>query len=458
LYISLITGQINYYPPMQRISILNQSIITSSDGITRNIIRYTQQLSYRIFSKDSPSLPSSMRGFNYQPYSAFQYTILPYRSTSGNNDLVISLQTNLPTGFSNMISPVQLPLVVGSDNGNNGNGNTSNDPIIDTSILIGVISGVVVLILLIAIYCLLLQRSKKTTTGHDHTSSIPENQSMSSPTTPNNVIINNNSIDDRQGPKETPISSTVNPLGQFLKKHNKQDATSTSAGPSSFLNPLRRRSLPNSNQNNNKLHIPEKNITFDDPSSYDGESQYTNTYASLLENDTKPHRQQQQQRYNTDKREDLTDCMLDNYSLDIKGTRQESKMTITSNSESPSYGGDVAADGSVATPPRQATGNNQGGSGTVISEAESSAVSGYTKYTYHTVASEEYVIYAPSGKLGIVVDNPEDDSGPIIYAIKETSPLLDSQLNVGDRLGKYLLYISSIPNMSLVHSFNSGKF
>ena len=59
-----------------------------------------------------------------------------------------------------------------------------------------------------------------------------------------------------------------------------------------------------------------------------------------------------------------------------------------------------------------------------------------TSINQNTKASnpDEYVVYAPSGKLGIVVDNPDDDSGPIIYAIKETSPLLDSKLNVGDRL------------------------
>jgi len=44
----------------------------------------------------------------------------------------------------------------------------------------------------------------------------------------------------------------------------------------------------------------------------------------------------------------------------------------------------------------------------------------------------EYIVYAPAGKLGIVLDNP-DDKGPVVYIIKETSPLMD-KIEVGDRL------------------------
>lgn len=46
--------------------------------------------------------------------------------------------------------------------------------------------------------------------------------------------------------------------------------------------------------------------------------------------------------------------------------------------------------------------------------------------------SVEYVVYAPAGKLGIVLDNP-DDKGPVVYIIKESSPLMD-KIEVGDRL------------------------
>jgi len=43
-----------------------------------------------------------------------------------------------------------------------------------------------------------------------------------------------------------------------------------------------------------------------------------------------------------------------------------------------------------------------------------------------------YTVYAPKGKLGIVLENP-DREGPIVYIIKEMSPLLN-KLAVGDRL------------------------
>jgi hypothetical protein len=44
----------------------------------------------------------------------------------------------------------------------------------------------------------------------------------------------------------------------------------------------------------------------------------------------------------------------------------------------------------------------------------------------------QFVIYAPAGKLGLVVDNP-DDGAPVVHAIKEDSVLI-GQIRVGDRL------------------------
>ncbi len=44
----------------------------------------------------------------------------------------------------------------------------------------------------------------------------------------------------------------------------------------------------------------------------------------------------------------------------------------------------------------------------------------------------QFVIYAPAGKLGLVVDNP-DDGAPVVHAIKEDSVLI-GQVHVGDRL------------------------
>ena len=51
----------------------------------------------------------------------------------------------------------------------------------------------------------------------------------------------------------------------------------------------------------------------------------------------------------------------------------------------------------------------------------------------HNNISEELVtIYTPSGKLGMIIDSP-DDGAPIIHNIKDGSPIYD-KINVGDRL------------------------
>jgi C-terminal processing protease CtpA/Prc len=45
---------------------------------------------------------------------------------------------------------------------------------------------------------------------------------------------------------------------------------------------------------------------------------------------------------------------------------------------------------------------------------------------------DKYTVIAPAGKLGVILDNP-DDGAPVIHTVKETSPLL-GKINVGDRL------------------------
>lgn len=424
-----------------KISILNQSITTSVDGTTTlNTIRYNQQLSYRIYLENSPSLPNTMTGSNYVPLSPFQYIFIPYRSTSGNADLVTSLQINLPTGFSNIISPIQVPQSVDSGSSSDSNSNT-DDSSSFTPVMIGVIAGGVVLILLIAIYGMLVRKKSS------------KDAIISEVTTSNNnnATMMNTNASNISNTKEDASPSLVNPLAVFRKSslNNSEAGGAGSSDPpkSSFIATLRRASM--GGKANKPLVLPDKHI-IDDPSSYDGESQYTSNNASLKE-----YQQSQQSGGSSiDKklqREELSDYMLDNYSL------ESPKRTTSMNNAS--HAGDAAAGGSSMNSPDNApvkrnstystnyqgesesvlSGDNDtrgGGEGNsaVISEAESSVVSGYSKYTYNTGASEEYVVYAPSGKLGIVVDNPDDDSGPIIYAIKETSPLLDSQLNVGDRL------------------------
>jgi len=48
------------------------------------------------------------------------------------------------------------------------------------------------------------------------------------------------------------------------------------------------------------------------------------------------------------------------------------------------------------------------------------------------VAEELLTIYAPAGKLGIVIDSP-DNGAPVIHTLKDTSPIVD-KVQVGDRL------------------------
>lgn len=67
-------------------------------------------------------------------------------------------------------------------------------------------------------------------------------------------------------------------------------------------------------------------------------------------------------------------------------------------------------------------------------DEDATSKSGAGKYSDSDLQIEEdqFVIYAPAGKLGLVVDNP-DDGAPVVHAIKEDSVLID-QVRVGDRL------------------------
>jgi len=52
----------------------------------------------------------------------------------------------------------------------------------------------------------------------------------------------------------------------------------------------------------------------------------------------------------------------------------------------------------------------------------------------YTSQREEYIeIYAPKGKLGIVIDTPMSSSTPIVHAIKDTCPI-KNEIYVGDKL------------------------
>jgi len=51
---------------------------------------------------------------------------------------------------------------------------------------------------------------------------------------------------------------------------------------------------------------------------------------------------------------------------------------------------------------------------------------------YEDVREELLDVYAPAGKLGVVIDTP-DDGAPVVHAVKETSPIA-SKVQVGDKL------------------------
>jgi len=57
---------------------------------------------------------------------------------------------------------------------------------------------------------------------------------------------------------------------------------------------------------------------------------------------------------------------------------------------------------------------------------------GYHPELFDGSAEELLTIYAPAGKLGIVIDSP-DDGAPVIHNVKETSPIAD-KVREGDRL------------------------
>jgi hypothetical protein len=81
-----------------------------------------------------------------------------------------------------------------------------------------------------------------------------------------------------------------------------------------------------------------------------------------------------------------------------------------------------------------------GFSSTGLSSGTPSVASGQSSNLYNASSDmltpmdneDQFVIYAPAGKLGLVVDN-RDNGPPVIHSIKEDSVLID-QIQVGDRL------------------------
>jgi len=71
---------------------------------------------------------------------------------------------------------------------------------------------------------------------------------------------------------------------------------------------------------------------------------------------------------------------------------------------------------------------HQMGDNTIFSEDPT-----YDEAAYGRSRREEMIdIYAPAGKLGVVIDTP-NDGAPIVHAVKDTSPIA-TKIQVGDRL------------------------
>jgi len=88
--------------------------------------------------------------------------------------------------------------------------------------------------------------------------------------------------------------------------------------------------------------------------------------------------------------------------------------------------------GQAASAAPASVANSAGGGGDEEETASKSASAANYSDSDIQIEEDQFVIYAPAGKLGLVVDNP-DDGAPVVHAIKEDSVLAD-QVQVGDRL------------------------
>lgn len=85
------------------------------------------------------------------------------------------------------------------------------------------------------------------------------------------------------------------------------------------------------------------------------------------------------------------------------------------------------AGGTLGSRTRQTTGAEIPGSGNTIFSDDPTF-----DQAYENVREELIDVYAPAGKLGVVIDTP-DDGAPVVHAVKDTSPIFD-RVQVGDKL------------------------
>ena len=97
------------------------------------------------------------------------------------------------------------------------------------------------------------------------------------------------------------------------------------------------------------------------------------------------------------------------------------------------YGGDAslsAAGGTLGSQTRQTAGM---GDPMVMTSGNTIFSDDQTfDQAYQDVKEELLDVYAPAGKLGVVIDTP-DDGAPCVHAVKDTSPIAD-KVQVGDKL------------------------
>ena len=77
--------------------------------------------------------------------------------------------------------------------------------------------------------------------------------------------------------------------------------------------------------------------------------------------------------------------------------------------------------------------NNAAATGAALGSMESNSYDDRYDSPRSSIGNEEVIhIFAPPGKLGVVIDTP-DDGAPVVHAVKDTSVIAD-RIIVGDKL------------------------
>lgn len=94
------------------------------------------------------------------------------------------------------------------------------------------------------------------------------------------------------------------------------------------------------------------------------------------------------------------------------------------------------ADGTIGSQDQSLTGYSQANTSVFGTVNNASTTGGDHRYSSHLPPpqhEEMLEIYAPAGKLGLVIDTSEEASTPFVHAIKDTCPIRND-IYVGDKL------------------------